>query len=70
MYIYIYIYIIYIYICIYTHIYLYVYVKASKRGQDKRDRRRSAAIPANELSWENVRKCSNLLQHVTTCGNM
>ena len=29
-------------------------LKASRWGQDKRDRRRSAAIPRNELPWENV----------------
>ena len=40
---------------------------ASRRGQDKRGRRRSAAIPPNQLSGENVGK---MLQDLTTCDNM
>ena len=41
-------------------------LKASKRGQDKRGRRRSAAIPPNELSQEKVGK---MWQHIATYGN-
>ena len=43
---------------------------ASRRGQDERGRRRSATIPPNELSRENVgqvAKCGNMLQHVSNC---
>ena len=41
---------------------------ASRRGRAKRGRRRSAAIPPNALSWENVSKCDNILQTVPKCG--
>ena len=34
---------------------------ASRRGRDKRGHRRSAAIPPNELSWQNACK---MWQHV------
>ena len=59
---------------------------ASRRGQDRRSRRRSAAIPPNELSRENVGNmwqhmathvaaCDNTWRHMwqrnmSTCGNM
>ena len=50
---------------------------ASGRGQDKRCRRRSAAIPRNRLSWGTVGKmwqhiaiCGKLWQNMATCGNM
>ena len=42
-------------------------VTDSRRGQEKRGRRRSDAIPPNQLSWENVGKTQ---QTMTTCGNM
>ena len=41
---------------------------ASRRGQDKRDRRRSAAIPHNRLSLGNM---SEMLEHIiATCGKL
>ena len=47
---------------------------SSRQGQDKRGRRRSAAILPNELSRENAgnmwQTYGNMWQHVTTCGNM
>ena len=51
---------------------------ASRRGQDKRGRHRSAAIPPNELSWENVGKVWQSVakygkawqQHVATCAHL
>ena len=49
----------YMYVCMYVYyVYIYIYVffdnKDNNTGQDKRGRRRSAAIPPNELSQENV----------------
>ena len=38
---------------------------ASRQGQDKRGRRRSAAIPPNELPWENV---NNMWQTIANYG--
>ena len=43
------------------------FLKASRRGQDKRCRHTSAAIPPNELSWEDI---GNRWQHMATCGNI
>ena len=50
---------------------------ASRWGQDKRGRRRSATIPPNQLSRENVSnilhnvvKCDEILQNVSKCGNL
>ena len=51
---------IYIYTCLCTHMNLSLASQsvlnspASRRGRDKRGRRRGAAIPPNELSRENV----------------
>ena len=42
-------------------------LKASRRGQDKRGRRRSAALPPNEPSWENV---GNMRQNVAPCPHL
>ena len=39
---------------------------ASRRGQDKRGRDRSAAIPPNIFLPENMGK---IWQHMATCGN-
>ena len=45
--------------------------------ESKRVRRRSAAIPPDELSWENVGKmwqhvatCARVEQHMTTCKGL
>ena len=43
-------------------------LKASRRGRNKRGRRRSAAIPPNERSWENVDKMRQNL--AANCDNM
>ena len=43
------------------------HLKASRRGQDKRGRRRSDAIPPNELSWEKV---DQIWQNVATCRHL
>ena len=39
----------YVCVCIYIYIYVYRYVTATRRGQDKQGRHRSAAIPGNIL---------------------
>ena len=61
-------------ICIYI---MLTQSPASRRGRDKRGRRRSAAIPPNELSRGNVGNarrhiatCGKLSQHVATCAHL
>ena len=39
-------------------------------GRDQRGRRRSAAIPPNELSLENVTECAHLEQHIASCNTI
>ena len=36
---------------------------ASRRGLEKRGRRRSARISHNQLAWQHVVKCGNMLQN-------
>ena len=88
MYIYIYIYIslslyvyMYMYVCMYVYIYIYIYIciYVSPVGVGgRRGRRRSAAIPPNELSredvgkmWQTIATCDNIFQNTTnlaTCA--
>ena len=65
-----------IYIYIYMYIYIYIYLpEASRRGRDKRGRRRSAAVPPWSTFtgkrrancghiWQNVAKYDKMWQHV------
>ena len=43
---------------------------ASRQGQDKRGRRRSAAIPPYEFSWLSWDNVGKIWKCITTCGNM
>ena len=48
----------------------YLQLTASRRGQDKRSRRRSAAIPPSQLSWGNAVRCGDMLQNVATRAHL
>ena len=52
----------------YTYLFIYPRgLKASGRGQDKRGRRRSAAIRPDEILWEHV---GQMQQHIADCGEI